>query len=454
MTLRNVLLRSSSTALAATAAIALTTLATSTAHAQVELRCPQGWSSAPPIAESAEGQRSIVSCRKEPMVVGGVQIAVPVPAGPAEARLAAQLLMQANFAPPESMPTLRDESFGTVRARVYEQSQQGEGPGGTATTVSGVVALIAVGRSTVVLRSISTNGRTPAINGIRQIVPALVGLDGAAPQWRVGLTGCPRPLVRETGQGGTPNGLRLAGACVVESEGKSVEVLESRVAAQSPADARAAADFYRVAMERQFGRRGGGTVTMDEPTPITVQGAQGFYAVVHATVRVQESPTSEPQQLRIDRAVAIAPLDNGGHVELVATVANAPNPAAVRSLIDALIGVVKLDGSQVTGNTAVPGADAPATDGDGGAGAGESDGGASASRPQPREQPRSNFDPNAPMPDWSNIGNERPRASQPAAQKSACGCSTPGADRSGASAFVLAGLAFAGGALGRRRKRA
>lgn len=451
MTLRNALVRSCSTALVASAAIALTTLASSTAHAQVELRCPQGWSSAPPIAESAEGQRAIVSCRKDPMTVGGVQISVPVPAGPAEARLAAQLLMQANFAPPESMPTLRDESIGAVRARVYEQSQQGEGPGGTSTTVTGVVALISVGRSTVVLRSISTNGRTPAINGIRQIVPALVGLDGAAPQWRVGLASCPRPLTRDNGQGGTPNGLRLAGACVVEEEGKSVEVLESRVAAATPAEARAAADFYRVAMERQFGRRGGGTVTMDEPTPITVQGAQGFYTVVHATVRVQQSPTSEPQQMRIDRAITVAPLDNGGHIELVATIANAASPAAVRSLMDALIAVVKVDGSQVTGNTAAPGADAPAGDADGGAS--ESDGGASASRPQPREQPRSNFDPNAPMPDWSNIGNERPRATQPAAQKSACGCSTPGADRRGASALTIAGLALAGSAA-RRRKRA
>jgi MYXO-CTERM domain-containing protein len=415
-------------------------LSSTAAHAQVELRCPQGWTTAPPLAQGAEGQRPMVSCRKDPMLVGGLQVDVRVPQGSAEARLALQLLMEANFPPPESMPQLRDETFGTVRARVLEREEQGEGPGGTTTRVTGVVALIPVGETTVVLRAISTNARSPAMTGLRAIIPAIVGLDGAPVQWRVGLPSCPRPLSRGDVRGATPNGLRLAATCTVESEGKSVEVLESRLPARTLPEARAAIDFYRQTMERQFGRSGG-TVSMDEPSPITVQGAQGFYGVIHATVTAQEAPNAPPQQLRIDRAVTVVPLDNGGHAELLATVANPSDANAVRSLTEAVIALVKLDGSQVTGITT-----SAAASGDGGAG----EGGVSAPSERSREQPRSNFDPNAPIPDWSSATVDRPRVAQPAAQKSACGCTTPGAVDPMGAWWAMGVIA---GALASRKRR-
>lgn len=387
-------------------------LSPTVASAQVELRCPQGWTTAPPIAQGAEGQRPLVSCRKDPLFVGGLQLDARVaPGSDSEAAIATQLLVAVNFPPPDSRPQLRDETFGTVRGRVLTLSAQGEGPGGTSTRVTGVVALIPVGESTVVLRAVSTSSRVPAMTGLREIVAAIVGLDGAPPQWRVGLPSCPRPLSRGEATGVTPNGLRLAATCEVESEGKSVEVLESRLPVRTLAEARAAIDFYRQAMERQFSLRGG-TVTMDEPTPITVQGTQGFYAVIHGTVTAQEAPNAPPQQLRIDRAVTVVPLDNGGHAELLATVANPRDPSAVRSLTEAVIAEVKLDGSYVTGLTTS---------------ASSSDGGVSAPGERAREQRRSNFDPNAPIPDWSSATVERPRVSQPARQKSSCGCSTPGA---------------------------
>jgi hypothetical protein len=421
------------------------TLASAHAHAQVELRCPQGWTTAPPIASGAPGQRPLVSCRKDPMIVGGLQLDVAVPPGSAEARLAIQLLMEAQFPPPDAMPQLRDESFGAVRGRVYEREEQGEGPGGTTTRVTGAVALIPVGGSTVVLRAVSTNARSNALAALRQIVPAIVGIDGAPPQWRVGLVACPRPLARGDTTGTTPNGLRLAGTCVIEREGKSVEVLESRLPARTAAEARLSLDFYRQNMERQFGRAGG-RVTVEEPTTIMVQGVQGFFGVLRASVNIPESPEGPAQQLRVDRGVVVVPLDNGGHAELVATIANATEVTAVRSLIDALIENVKLDGSQVTGPTAAPGS-ASATS-DAGVDSAESDAGASASRPRESQRPR--IDPNAPIPDWSSAGNDRPRATQPQ-QKSSCGCSTPGAyDR---SVSVLGALALALGLLIGRRAR-
>jgi hypothetical protein len=433
--------------LAAIATFTAASLGATSAHAQVELRCPQGWTTAPPFVQGAEGQRPIVSCRKDPMTVGGLQVDVAVPQA-AEARLAIQLLMEAQFPPPEEMPTLRDETFGTIRGRVLEREAQGEGPGGTTTRVTGAVALIPVGGSTVVLRAISTNARNTALSALRTIIPAIVGLDGAPPQWRVGMPSCPRPLTRGDARGATPNGLRLAGTCMVEAEGKSVEVLESRLPARTVVEARAAADFYRQTMERQFARRGGGRVTMDEPTPITVQGAQGFYSVIHAVVSVQEAPNAPPQQLRIDRAITVLPLDNGGHAELVATVANATDATAVRSLIDALGAVVKLDGSQVTGSTAAPGASA----GDGGAPSeGDAAAGASAS-PSAPEPPRSNFDPNAPMPDWSQAAADRPRVTPQAAQKNACGCSVPGAARPSATWLSIAAATAALASIRRRNR--
>lgn len=431
----------------ALAAAAGLSLAASDAHAQVELRCPQGWSTAPPIVPGAQGQRPLVTCRKDPMTVGGLQVDVPIGPGSDEARLAIQLLMQAQFPPPDAMPSLRDETFGTVRGRVLEREAQGEGPGGTTTRVTGAVAIIPVGNSTVVLRAVSTNARSTALAALRLIVPAIVGIDGAAPQWRVGLTACPRPLTRGDVQGSTPNGLRLAGTCLVESEGKSAEVLESRLPARTVAEARAAVDFYRQAMDRQFARLGG-RVTMDEPSPITVQGAAGFVGAVHAQVSIPESPEGPAQSMRIDRMVAVVPLDNGGHAELVVTVANASAPAAVRSLLDAVIANVKLDGSQVTGSTAPPGA--PTARGDGGA---PGDGGSSSSPgEEPANEPqRPRIDPNAPIPNW-NIPAERPRASTTQNTKSSCGCTTPGSSRTNTPA--LAALAALATALVSRRRRA
>jgi hypothetical protein len=384
------------------------------------------------------------------MTVGGLQIDVAVPPGSAEARLGLQLLMEAQFPPPDSMPTLRDETFGTIRGRVLEREAQGEGPGGTTTRVTGAVALIPVGSSTVVLRAVSTNARSSALAALRLIVPAIVGIDGAAPQWRVGLTSCPRPLTRGDSQGSTPNGLRLAGTCLVESEGKSAEVLESRLPSRTVADARAAVDFYRQAMDRQFSRLGG-RVTMDEPSPITVQTAAGFVGAVHAQVNIPESPEGPAQAMRIDRMVAVVPLDNGGHAEIVVTLANAASPTALRSLLDAVIANVKIDGSQVTGSTAAPGS--ANVRGDGGAPGGD-DGGASREPGEgPRETPRRpQIDPNAPIPNWNAVGNERPRASSQPAGKSSCGCATPGSSRSDAP--LLAAIAAVAATLGVRRRRA
>lgn len=431
-------------------AAAAVSLASSEAHAQVELRCPQGWSTGTPIVPGAPGQRPLVTCRKDPMTVGGLQIDVAVPQGSSEARLALQLLMEAQFPPPDAMPTLRDETLGTVRGRVLEREAQGEGPGGTTTRVTGAVALIPVGGSTVVLRAVSTNARSTALAALRLIVPAVVGIDGAPAQWRVGLTSCPRPLTRGETQGATPNGLRLAGTCLVESEGKSAEVLESRLPARTVADARAAVDFYRQAMDRQFTRLGG-RVTMDEPSPITVQGASGFVGAVHAQVTIPESPEGPAQSMRIDRMVAVVPLDNGGHAELVVTLANAASPTAVRSLLDAVIANVKLDGSQVTGSTAPPGSGQTAR-GDGGAPVG--DGGAQSDpNDDPPEQPRRpRVDPNAPIPNWNNVANERPRATTTPGPKSSCGCTTPGNTPRNTAALVS--VAAVAAALSARRRRA
>jgi hypothetical protein len=426
-------------ALAATRTLALSalaftslSLAPSLASAQVEARCPQGWSLEAPIAQAAEGQRPLVTCRKDPMAVGGLQLDAPVPQGSQEGRLAVQLLMAARFPPPEAMPTLRDETFGTIRGRVHEITAEGEGPGGTTTRISGAVALIPVGRGTVVLRAISTNARSTALAALRAFIPAIVGIDGSAPSWRVGLTGCPRPLARGATDGAPPNGMRLAGVCVLESEGKSVEVLESRLPIRNAAEARASADFFRIIMERTVGRAGG-RVTLDEPVPYTVGAAQGFFVVVHASADTPEG------QLRIDRGIAVIPLDNGGHAELVATVANAAAPTAVRSLVDALAANVKLDGSQVTGATSA----APAGDG----GAAGADPGAGSSAPAQRERPA--FDPNAPIPTFPT--EERPRVAPQTAQKSACGCSTPGL--AGSSTLTLAATTAMALATALRRRR-
>jgi MYXO-CTERM domain-containing protein len=315
---------------------------------------------------------------------------------------------------------------------VYEVTTEGEGPGGTPTRVSGVVALIPVGRGTVVLRAISTNARTTALAALRSFVPSIVGLDGSAPSWRVGLTGCPRPLTADSPDGVPPNGMRLAGVCTLESEGKSVEVLESRLPVRSAADARASGEFFRTVMERTVGRAGG-RVSLEEPTPFTAGAVQGWYVVARASAETPEG------RLQIERGIAVLPLDSGGHAELVVTVANAAAPTAVRSLIDALVPLVKLDGSRVTGPT-------------GGPAAAVGDGGAPTTTPggAPSRPPPPAFDPNAPIPTFPT--EERPRVAQQPAQKSACGCTTPGAVSSAGAPWLAVAAALALSA--RRRKRA
>jgi cytochrome P450 len=52
--------------------------------------------------------------------------------------------------------------------------------------------------------------------------------------------------------------------------------------------------------------------------------------------------------MRIDRMVAVVPLDNGGHAEIVVTLANAASPTALRSLLDAVIANVKIDGEPLS----------------------------------------------------------------------------------------------------------
>ncbi len=427
---RRTLLNSGALHSLAALALALAPVAYSArADAQVEVRCPQGWTMDAPMAQGSEGQRPLVSCRKDPVLVGGVQLDDRVPPA-AEGRLGVQLLMAARFPPPQAIPTLRDEAIGPLRARVYEATTEGEGPGGTTTRVSGVVALIPVGRGTVVLRVISTSARAPALAALRAFVPSIVGIDGSAPNWRVGLTGCPRPLTADDPEGVPPNGMRLAGVCTLEAEGKSVEVLESRLPVRTAADARGSGEFFRTVMERTVGRAGG-RVTLEEPTPFTAGTIQGWYVVTRASA---ESPQG---RLQIERAIAVLPLDNGGHAELVATVANAASPGAVRSLIDALVPLVKLDGSRVTGPT-------------GGASAG-GDGGAAPSPGEaaPRRPPQPTFDPNAPIPTFPT--EERPRVAPQPAQKSACGCATPGAVTGSVSPWLALASALALAA--RRRAR-
>ncbi|MDP3275176.1 MAG: MYXO-CTERM sorting domain-containing protein [Deltaproteobacteria bacterium] len=399
--------------LALGAGLALT-LAAPAAFAQVESRCPTGWTAGQPIVPPEAGQRPLATCRRDPLTVGGLQIDAPITSGSQEQRLAVQLVMAAGFQPPEAMPTLRDETFGTVRARVHEVTADGEGPGGTTTRVSAAVALIRVNAGTVVLRAVSSSSRATALSGLRAYIPTLVGLDGTPPSWKVGLVGCPAPLTRMTADGVPPNGLRLAGVCAIEAQGRSVEVLESRLPIRNAAEARTSGEFFRMVMERAV-TRAGGSVTLDEPTPITLAGVQGFYLAVHATAQTPQGA------LRIDRGIAVLPLVGGGHVEVLATLADSADPTAARTMLDALAPLLRLDGSQVTGAVTGTGT----SDGDGGT---PEDPDASASSERPRPRPAANtqtFDPNAPV--WQPPPVERPRASTPTPQKNACGCAVPGA---------------------------
>lgn len=378
----------------------------SAANAQVEVRCPTGWSTGNPILPSRPGQRALPSCRKEPMQVGGVQLDAVVPAGSEEGRLAVTLLMASGFPPPEAMPTLREEMIGTIRVRMHEVSGQGEGVGGTATRVSGVVGLVTIGQSTLAIRALSTDARGTAQQALRAYLPALIGLDGSTVAWRAGLANCPAGTSRGMADGLPANGLHRSALCT-QGEEKQIEVLESRLPVRTVADARTAAEFFLTSLRGAL-TRVGGTATMDEPVPVDGGGAHGWYFGIHGTA-ANPSPGSSGQ-IRVDQGVAIFPTTIG-HAQVVASAADA-TAAAVRTLVDSALLELRLDGSAVS---------APTVATDGGAGPAAATGNTS----RPAAPPPTTFDPNAPM--WQPPPNERPRATPVPAQKGPCGCRTVGA---------------------------
>jgi hypothetical protein len=345
------------------------------------------------------------------MQAGAVQLDAAVGQGSEEARLAVQLLMASGFPPPEAMPTLRDETIGTVHLRVHEVSGQGEGVGGTSTRVSGAIGLVTLGRSTLAIRALSTDGRATALQALRAYVPALVGLDGTAPTWRAGLVACPTGLARGMAEGLPANGLHRAALCS-QGESKQVEVLESRLPLRNVADARAAGEFFLINLRSAI-TRVGGTAQMDEPVAIDGAGTHGWYMSVHATAA---NPAGG--QVRIDQGIAVLSTETG-HVELVASLTDA-DATVTRTLIDNTVTQLRLDGSAVTA-TAVS---------DGGSAAS-----ASAGAREPQAAPPPTFDPNAPL--WQPPPNERPRATPPPVSKGPCGCRTVGADTRGTLNYAL-----------------
>ncbi len=405
-------------------------LHSSTANAQVEVRCPTGWTTGAPIIPSRAGQRGLPSCRKEPMQVGAVQLDATVPAGSEESRLAVTLLMASGFPPPEAMPAMREELIGTVRVRMHEVSGQGEGIGGTTTRVSGIVGIVTVGTSTLAIRAIATNSTGTAMAAIRAYIPALVGLDGSTATWRAGLVDCPTGLSRGMADGLPANGLHRSALCM-QGEASQVEVLESRLPVRTAADARVAADFF-VASLRGAIARVGGTVTMDEPVAVDGAGTHGWYMGVHASAA---NPGPGGGQLRIDQGIAVFPTEVG-HAQLVASLTDG-DAAAARTLINNTIAQLRLDGSIVS---------APTTATDGGAASSSSSSRSNA--PPANRPPPTTFDPNAPM--WTPPPNERPRATPAPASKGLCGCRAVGS--SSAPGSSIAGL-FAVVAIVSRRRR-
>lgn len=437
---------------AALGALALAGAYAPSAHAQVEARCPTGFTVIAPIAQASEGQRPALACARPPVQLGALEVDRTFEAdSQEELGLVYQLVNRLGF--PQPQPgLLRAETVGGVSARIAELHGQGQSPEGATTEVEAVVALVRIGQRTLVLRGLSTDGARAHVRpAVMAALPTFVGLDGAPPQWRATAT-CP-PGTSPAQEGPPGNGLRRVAVCATSDERRRVEVLESRLPVRNAAEAHAEAEHYQAIVQRTLAQLGG-RVVVDPTQPFTAGTVRGFSTALHATASPPQGvPGVPPGGIRLEMVVATIPSPSG-HVQIAIT-ADGAAPAEVLQAAQAVAqGHVHTDGPVLPSEPVVP-AEPVGGASSGPSATGPSDPNRPSAPPRPRQR---QIDPNTPL--W-NPGEEAPlRASDPNAnrpQRGACGCAVPGGD--GATAprgALLLGL-VAGGMVtlqrARRRRR-